>query len=399
MESTKIGNVFEFVRNGVSIKQNSELNGVPITRIETIWNGTIDSNRFGYADIQEEELGRFENYLLQEGDILMSHINSLKHLAKSALFKNNNQKIIHGMNLLCLRPNKNILDQSFAKYYFESKNFKSQILKISNQSVNQCSFSAGELKKLEFPLPSLKTQQKIAAILDEADKLRQLDKKLIQKYEALSQSLFLEMFGDPVKNNKTWKTDKLGSICGVGSSKRVFVKDLVEDGIPFYRGKEIGKLSTGKSIGSELFITKKHYEKLKDESGVPRIGDLLMPSICPDGRILRVSDSEPFYFKDGRVLWVKVNNIKLNSFYLQSCLKEIFKSDYLNIASGTTFAELKIFALKKINLPTPPLELQNLFEERINSIEIQKSMVKKEIKNSEELFNSLLQKAFKGELV
>ena len=206
------------------------------------------------------------------------------------------------------------------------------------------------------------------------------------------------MFGDPVKNEKGWEMKYLGDLCDVGSSRRVFVDELVEIGIPFYRGTEIGQMSLEDNITPTLFITEEHYEKLKKETGVPKIGDLLMPSICPDGRIFEVTNDKPFYFKDGRVLWIKVNNEIINSVYLKKHLKAIFAIDYGKIASGTTFAELKIFALKKINLHYPPLNLQNQFAERVAVIEAQKQQAQLALAKSETLFQSLLQRAFKGEL-
>ncbi|RXJ51089.1 restriction endonuclease subunit S [Gelidibacter gilvus] len=255
------------------------------------------------------------------------------------------------------------------------------------------------VNKLEIPLPPLKTQQRIAQILDDATALRDKTKQLLTEYDLLAQSIFLEMFGDPVINPKQWEKRLLNDICGVGSSRRVFVNELVDEGIPFYRGKEIGELSVGKPINPDLFITEDHYNVLKEATGVPKIGHLLMPSICPDGRILRIETEDPFYFKDGRVLWIKVNESNINSYYLTFFLRELFRTNYYNIASGTTFAELKIVALKKIKTIVPPIDIQNQFADKITLIEQQKELAQQELKESEDLFNCLLQKAFKGELV
>jgi len=390
---------FLFIRNGKSVKQNPDANGIPITRIETIADKSIDINRLGYANIDINNIGSLENYLLKEGDILMSHINSPKHLGKTAIYQNQPVHLIHGMNLLCLRTKKDICDSNYANYYFQSSLFLQNLAQISNKSVNQASFSVGRLKDLEIPLPPLKNQKQIASILDNAAALRDKTAQLLKEYDLLAQSIFLEMFGDPVKNPKSWKIEKLNNLCGVGSSRRVFVSELVESGIPFYRGKEIGALSTGEVINPDLFITQEHYDSLGEATGVPAIGDLLMPSICPDGRIYRVQDNEPFYFKDGRVLWIKVNQENINSYYLIFFLRELFRTSYSNIASGTTFAELKIVALKKIKTLVPPINLQNQFAEKIALIEQQKALAKQELQESENLFNCLLQKAFKGELV
>ena len=124
VKQVSIGEVFEFVRNGASIKQEDNKSGYPITRIETIWNETIDDSRFGYADIFDNELIKHEKYLLEIGDILMTHINSPKHLGKSAMYNGLPEKLIHGMNLLCLRPDKKISDSKYLKHYLNSSYFK-----------------------------------------------------------------------------------------------------------------------------------------------------------------------------------------------------------------------------------------------------------------------------------
>ena len=103
-----IDEAFTLIRNGASIKQGDLDFGYPITRIETISDRVVDREKMGYAGITE--LGKYEEYVLQDGDILMSHINSEKHLGKTALYKKHEDEIIiHGMNLLCLRPNKQII--------------------------------------------------------------------------------------------------------------------------------------------------------------------------------------------------------------------------------------------------------------------------------------------------
>src|SRR5690606_6155360 len=113
----------------------------------------------------------------------------------------------------------------------------------------------GTLKELEIPLPPLHIQEKIADILDKADELRRKDQELQDKYDQLAQAIFIDMFGDPVKNEKGWEVKKLEEVTEIGSSRRVFVEELVEKGIPFYRGTEIGELATNNSVTPSLFIS------------------------------------------------------------------------------------------------------------------------------------------------
>ncbi|HZK02126.1 MAG TPA: restriction endonuclease subunit S, partial [Anaerovoracaceae bacterium] len=156
-----------------------------------------------------------------------------------------------------------------------------------------------------------------------------------------------------------WVWCRLGDLSSVQSSKRVFTSEFVNKGIPFFRGTEIGALATGQEKTPKYYITQKHYADLIQHTGKPIIGDLLMPSICPDGRIWLVDTNKPFYFKDGRVLWVRIIENCVNNRYIQQALKARLISDYVNIASGTTFAELKIFLLKEIVIPLPPLSEQH----------------------------------------
>src|SRR5690606_14623838 len=109
-------------------------NYYPISRIETIWNEEIDLNRVKYAEITDNDL---EKYSLKIGDILFSHINSDKHLGKTAIYKNDVQ-LIHGINLLLLRSETNV-SPYFINYYIRNHRFKGGFLAIAQRSVNQSS--------------------------------------------------------------------------------------------------------------------------------------------------------------------------------------------------------------------------------------------------------------------
>ena len=218
-----------------------------------------------------------------------------------------------------------------------------------------------DYQKEPINTPDIETQRKISQIFGKIDALITSRKEQRTKLDQIVKSRFIEMFGDCIDNPKGWKTKCLEDIAEVGSSKRVFIEELQEAGIPFYRGTEVGALAEGKQISPELFITEEHYTELCKATGTPQIGDLLMPSICPDGRIWVVNTEDPFYFKDGRVLWVHAIDNSYNPVFLLYTLKDRIMADYSSIASGTTFAELKIFALKKCRIFDVPIELQNQF--------------------------------------
>lgn len=249
------------------------------------------------------------------------------------------------------------------------------------------------VRKVTIPLPPKSTQLTIVSELDKINELIRLKKGQLKDYDNLAQSIFYEMFGDPVENDKGWEVKELGQLCEVTSSKRVFINEVVDAGVPFIRGTELtalNKLVPGEKMHYTLFITQEHYERLKAITGVPKVGDLLIPSINADGIVWMVDTEKPLYFKDGRVLWIHVNHNHFNSIAIQKLMNILIKNIYASMG-GATFAELKLFVLRNMKVPIPPLSVQDAFAEKIKRIDIQKLQVKKSITDLETLLASRMQ--------
>ena len=186
MEKT-LENYFLFIRNGVSIKQ-FDGDGIPITRIESISNEYLNHSKLGFANIYNED---YKEYYLKNGDILMSHINSQKHLGKTAIIENLDMKIIHGMNLICLRADIKKIIPEYIFYFFRTQTFKKNIIKISKKSVNQASFSISDLKKIKVEVPALMQQERVVKRLNRIKKIIENRKKQIKLFDELIKSRFL----------------------------------------------------------------------------------------------------------------------------------------------------------------------------------------------------------------
>ena len=250
------------------------------------------------------------------------------------------------------------------------------------------------LKELKIPLPPLETQKKIAAILDEADKLRQLDKQLIEKYDALTQSLFLDMFGDPIANPKGWSKKPMSNLMKIvrGGSPRPIDKFLGGT----YPWIKIGDATKGNDIYLES--TKEHIteEGLKKTRLLPK-GSLIFANCGVSLGFVRILTFEGC-IHDGWLAFSEIDSKKLNEVFLLKALNSITRY-FRETAPDGTQPNLNIGIMSKFKIILPPVELQNKFEQSLFQIEAQKELAQQSLEKSEELFNSLLQKAFKGELV
>ena len=357
-----------FFQEGPGVRKHQYCTkGVKLINVSNLVNGEIDLSNSNRYISQEEAYGRYKHFLIDEGDLIIASSGiKVEYLDKKIAFiKKENLPLC--MNTSTIRfkvKNKNKLDILYLSYFLKSKNFKNQISKLITGSA-QLNFGGSHLKKINLFLPELNVQKKVSTLLLLIDNtIKDMQRKL-SILEQLTKSLFNSQIRPYIKE---LEIKKLGDIIEVKSSKRVFLNELSKNGVPFYRGTEIAKLSRNENVESNLFISEDLYQNLKKNSDVPKIGDLLLPSICNNGEIWYVNKTTPFYFKDGRVLWLKLNK-NINGKYLQYYLIEKFRQDYSKIASGTTFSELKIVTLKNLLLPTPSIELQNKFAERIEKIE------------------------------
>jgi type I restriction enzyme M protein len=149
----------------------------------------------------------------------------------------------------------------------------------------------------------------------------------------------------------------LNDICDITSSKRIFQDDYVTSGIPFYRTKEVSELSKGKDISIELFISKEKYFEIKKSFSVPQKGDLLISAVGTIGITYVIPDDKEFYFKDGNLIWVKNLRNVLPS-YLKHILEQYFIENKDKISDGAAYSALTIIRLKEVEIPLPPLEIQ-----------------------------------------
>lgn len=383
----RLGDVFPLVRNGASIKQTDGAAGIPITRIETISNREIDRNKFGYADIIDDS--KYKDYILQDGDILMSHINSEKYLGKVALYrKQGNEQIIHGMNLLMLRANPSVLFPPFATYFFETPAFLMQIKKITKKSVNQASFTVTSLKEIEIPLPPLDEQRKIAAVLDKVSSLIAKRRQQLDKLDELIKARFVEMFGDPVSNSLNFP---LLSLPQLGEFGRGVSKHRPRNA-PELLGGKYPLIQTGEVANSELYISS--YENTYSEFGFKQSKMWKSGTLCITiaANIAKTAIlAFDACFPDSVVGFVaneKTNNIFIH--YWFGFFQQILEAQ----APESAQKNINLKILSELEVIVPPIELQNHFAAFVEQTEKIKTTINKSLEKLETLKKALMQEYF-----
>lgn len=191
-----------------------------------------------------------------------------------------------------------------------------------------------------------------------------------------------------------WKSYKLGEIMDISSSKRIYAKEYISNGIPFYRGKEIIEKFKGNEVSTELFISEERFKELKEKFGIPKKGDILLTSVGTLGVPYLVQEEE-FYFKDGNLTWFKNFNINCCSEFIYYWIQSSYGVNQIYSKSiGSTQKALTIDMLKKFDILLPPLkeqiEISNILSSLDNKIKLNNEMNK----TLEEMAQSIFKRWF-----
>ena len=217
-ERSSLGVVFCKVENGLTYDPNNS-EGLPVTRIETISDRSINYKRVGYA----KDDGKLSKYKMEPGDILFSHINSLKHIGKTAYY-DGEHPLYHGMNLLLLRTT-NEESARFLFYQLNTSRFLHRCQVLANQAVNQASINTRELKGITLHKPSIKEQIKIADFISLLDNHIATQIKIIEKLESLIKGLYERLF-----NIDGAAYIQLGNVAKIQKGQQINGEELSEIG-------------------------------------------------------------------------------------------------------------------------------------------------------------------------
>lgn len=185
--SVPLGEVLSLIRNGTVAEQHSDVTSFPVTRIESISEGKVDWKRVGYLRFPDA------GYLLQRGDILYSHINSVKHMGKVAIY-DDPRPLYHGMNLMLLRPAQDKVNPYFLYYQLTSERGRGHARRECRTAINQSSLTQRDIIKFPVFLPSIIVQESIAEILATVDEAIEQTEALIAKTQQIKAGMMHDLF-------------------------------------------------------------------------------------------------------------------------------------------------------------------------------------------------------------
>ena len=254
------------------------------------------------------------------------------------------------------------------------------------------------LKPLQIPLPPLPVQQKIADILDAADALGRKDQELLAKYDELAQAIFIDMFGDPVRNEKGWEVKR---IIDVTSKERPITYGILKPGanikpvgVPYVRVVDI---KNQRILVNNLCYTSSKIAGEYKRSTL-REGDILFTIRGHVGRSCMVPvtlNGANITQDTARLDFEGVTNHYALGYLNTSYFERVFKP----LVRGAAVKGLNLGDLRELPILVPPIKYQEKYGAVIKNLSTQKMSVEIKAKSSGDLFNSLTQKAFKGELV
>lgn len=349
----------------------------------------VDSEIISFENVTYESRPSRANMLVEENDLICARMQSTN---KIYLFSSDSEKYILSTGFLVLKPT-NDLYPKYLYYYLKSEYFQSEKDKnckgATQKAINNSSFS-----KLQIPLPPLTEQKHIAKVLDTADALIKKNKVLLQEYNALQQAIFLDMFGDPVRNPKGWEVLKLSEIVEkvqIGPfGTQLHKSDYQFAGIPLINPTNIidGKidLENAVKISDEKYDSLPQYHLIKNDIVMARRGDLSKVSI--------IEDEKNKTFCGTGSLYIRLNK-EVDPFFVMNVLSNEKTTKFLEAeARGVTMPNLNKSIINSIPIYNPPLDLQRKYSAVIKNIEQQKEKAKESLAYSEELFGALVGRYF-----
>lgn len=348
--------------------------------------GDLDFNKIANIElVSYENKPSRANQNVNVGEVIFA---KMKDTKKTLIIDEENKDIIVSTGFYVLKPSEQILSK-YLYHYLNSDYFLNQKNKLS-KGATQCALNNEGLSNITIYMYNLETQKKIVEVLDKSQDLIDKRKVQIEMLDLLVKSKFIEMFGDLKYNSKKWSILNFNDFAIIDTN-------MTKDFETYKEYPHIGIDSIEKNTGNilEYSLVKdcnlKSGKYIFDERHIiySKIRPNLNKVALPNFKGLCSADSYPILCNKGII----------ERSYLGYVLRSEFFLNYiLNFSGRTNIPKVNKEQLKGLNMPVPPIELQNQFAEFVKQVDKLKFEMEKSLKELEDNFNSLMQKSFKGKL-
>lgn len=389
------------LQNGYAFKSNDYIN------ISNTLNCRMSNIRpDGFFDIEHNQkflpdsyIEKYKQYLLKDGDVIIAMTDmatEAKILGVPTIVKTQGKNLLLNQRvgkLIIKKPE--LINFPYLKYVLNREQVKKYFLKFAGGGL-QINLGKEDILSVEIPLPPIAEQKRIAEILDRTQSLISKRKKAIAKLDNLIQSIFIEMFGDPITNPKRWNSRTLEEIAIKLTDGEHLNPDFSLDGMPIVMAGNV--LEDFVDIQNAKKVDVTLGEKFRRKCS-PERGDILLVSRgATIGRLCTVDFSDDFCLM-GSVILIKLNHFSVESKYLKSLLKQpLMYAKLFNTSGSSAQQAIYLKDLKRLICLLPPLPLQKEFAQRVEAVEKLKATHRASLSQLEALFASLQHRAFRGEL-
>jgi len=391
----RLGEVCEELKPGFAYgKSDNDLQGIPHLRPMNIsidgrltWEGT--------KYIPKENFNNKVEFSLKTGDILLNNTNS-KELVGKTCYIQEDIFAVYSNHITRIRVDRTKVDAHFGAILLHNYWQKGFFIDKCHKWVNQAGLNKEILSEIQLPLPPLPTQHKIVEILEEADNLRKFRQQADEKMKDLIPSLFVQMFGDPTKNPKGWAFKKIGDVCNKKTGTRN-PSDIADGYFEYVDISSIdnicGTITTA--------ITIPNVEAPSRARKVIKTNDVLVSTVRPNlNAVAIVPDKLNNQICSTGFCVLRIDTQVSNYHYIYAITRtKNFIESMTKKTQGASYPAILDREIFNFQIPLPPLPLQQEFAKLVEDIEAEKARQAESKKKLDELFQSLMQRAFTGELV
>ena len=366
--------------------------GAKVIRTTNFTNmGRLNLNYIVERDIDVE---KYENKLLKLGDIIIEKSGGSPNqpVGRVVIFEENTSEKYFCNNFTSILRPKNIINAKYSLYLLKDLYNKKRVLKYQNKTTGIINLKLNDyLNNTEIMIPSIEEQVKISTILDRSQELIDKRKEQIEALDELVKSQFIEMFGN-LKEEEKLPLEK----CTTFIDYRGKTPTLSESGIRIINAKSVGN---GFFKYIDEYISEETYDSWM-KRGFPVSGDVLFVTEGHTfGNVCRIPNDLKKFAMGQRVITMQGKGRLLNNVFLAQYMQSMaFKIDIDKYKTGSSAQGIRSKELQKILIPIPNIELQNKFADFVKQVDKLKFEMEKSLKELEDNFNSLMRKAFNGEL-